>query len=373
MRSLFTISMFIVILFGCRKPFEPPAGAFDPSVLVVEGTIAVGDQAENLFQLSRIRALQDTAFNDPEPGASVRILAASGGSWPLTEVSPGAYAATLNLPVSDSYQLAVQTADGNSYLSDLQQPVLTPPIDSVTWAQPGDLNIFVHTHDPANATRYYRWQYVETWQNSSWYESTLDFVNGAIVSRPIGEQVHNCWSSDSSQSILINNSSNLSNDIISYQPVNTILRPSFKLALRYSILVKQIGLTREAYDFWTILKKNTELTGTLFDPQPSKMPTNIHCTNDPGKVAIGFISAATITEKRIFIMNSAMSDWPIPDQSENCPQLLKSIPDAITYMLNDPFYVPVAYPTIGPGIYIASKYCVDCRLSGGTNIPPSFW
>ncbi|MBZ5858707.1 DUF4249 domain-containing protein [Flavihumibacter profundi] len=373
MKKLLFIFGIITVFITCKKPYEPPEGFADSSVLVVEGTINVGDNAGNIFKLSRLRTLQDTSTSAPEAAAIVSIVSGDGASYRLNEVEKGTYSANLSLNDAASYKVTIQTSNGIQYESALQPVINTPPIDSVTWKQPDDLDIYVHTHDPANNTRYFRWEYVETWANDSWFETTLDFVNGEVVTRPTGEQIHNCWSTDSSQAILIGNNKALSEDVISYQPITKVLRPSPKLAKRYSILVRQLGLTQEAYNFWSILQKNTELTGTLFDPQPSKMPTNLKCVSNGNNEVVGFVSVGKITEARIFILNSAMSLWPYPDQTDNCPLINKEIPDAIEYMKKDPFYVPVSYPTFGTGLNIASKICVDCRLRGGTNIKPSFW
>jgi hypothetical protein len=40
--------------------------------------------------------------------------------------------------------------------------------------------------------------------------------------------------------------------------------------------VYQYALTKDQYDYWTELKKNSEQLGTLFDAQPSQLNSNIH-------------------------------------------------------------------------------------------------
>lgn len=379
MKQVLTILGMVLLFMACRKPFDPPSGVADNSILVVEGTIAVGNNAENVFKLSRLRPLQSESGSSPEINASVNIVSSGGNSWPLGLSTAGIYRATLNLPENDSYKLSVTTMNGDQYESPLQQALLTPEIDSITWRQPANLDLFVHTHDPSNATRYYRWEYVETWEYNSWFEATLEFKNGQIVSRAPEDQIYTCWRSDSSELINIANTSALSQDLVSYQPLTTVTQSSFvertKLSVRYSILVKQLGLTKEAYNFWNILKKNTELTGTLFDPQPSKMPSNIHCINNPELESIGFISVGKVTEQRIFIRHSEMQQWPVLDETETCAKTVQGVAEATAFLQTDPFYMPVTYVerTNNQLVYISDSPCVDCRLRGGNNVKPSYW
>jgi hypothetical protein len=359
-------------LSGCREDLILPDTQADASVIVVEGDIVVGGAAENLFQLTRLRNLsQQTEI--PVTNARVDILAGNGNTWPLTEKSPGKYATTASLPTNQTYALRI-TAGGKTYETPAQTPVITPQIDSVTWSQePTSIRIAVHTRDAANQTRHYRWKHIETWESRAWYETYFDFVNGSIVTRPVGDQIYTCWKTAPSAAILISNSRSLDKDVISYQPVASLSKPSEKVYVRYSILVQQMGITREAYDFWDILRKNTELTGTLFDPQPANMPTNIRCTNDPKAKVIGYVSVGTITEKRLFILHSALDGWPNRNEILSCDAFEFSKTQAENFLRNNPNYLPAYFITAGGGFGVAPKGCIDCRLLGGTTVKPHFW
>jgi hypothetical protein len=373
MKRLLTILIICAVIVNCKKPFDPPQAALDESVLIIEGVIAVGDNGENIFTLSKLRTLQDKATRIPELKAKVSISSANGNNWVLSESGRGIYTSVLSLPENGSYKLMIQTANGKQYESALEKAIITPAIDSVTWKQPDGLDLYVHAHDQSNNTRYYRWEYIETFERHSWIQSELDFVNGQVISRPLGDQIYSCWKDDSSKSIIINNTISLSSDVVSYQPLTSIYRSNDKLSVRYSILVKQIGMTKEAYNFWSILKKNTELTGTLFDPQPSKMPSNIRCTNDDTRKVVGYISVAKITEKRIFIRNSAMNVWPSQNEADNCPVISKRPAESIALLKKDTTLAPAYFETLSGALVIASRYCVDCRITKGTNTKPSFW
>jgi hypothetical protein len=43
------------------------------------------------------------------------------------------------------------------------------------------------------------------------------------------------------------------------------------MAVRYSINVRQYGLTKEAYNYWQIIQKSSQQSGSIFDPQPAQV------------------------------------------------------------------------------------------------------
>jgi hypothetical protein len=365
-------------MYSCRKPYTPHIAENVNTILVVEGTIASGTGVENRFLLSRLRPLQDTTINDPEQGARVNIESRGGQRWALAEQVPGTYSATLSLPQNSTYKLTIVTQNGRQYETGFLAVTSTPAVDSVTWSQPDDLEIFVHTHDPANSTKYYRWEFTETWEYHSVFDTNMTFENGQIVFHSPADQTYACWSSSASGSIIINNTTALSEDRISYQPIQKLLRPSDKVSYKYSILVRQYGLPEEAYKFWNILRKNTELTGTLFDPQPSQLPGNIVCKTDSAEMVIGFVSAGIVSEKRIYIKNSELVDWQTASDSSCLAVTPETNNEALAILASDTTYGP-AYnypkpPPIGPVfLAIAKKPCIDCRRKGGTTTKPPYW
>jgi len=83
-------------------------------------------------------------------------------------------------------------------------------------------------------------------------------VNDELVSR--NEDLQRCWKNITSTDIIINSTEKLESDIIQKFPINFVSLETDRLSYRYSILVKQYCLTRDAYVFWDQLKKT--LTST---------------------------------------------------------------------------------------------------------------
>lgn len=368
------ILLVITALTGCTESFEIPFKEADKSILIVEGDVLVGANVDNRILLSRIKSLND--LNEyPEKDAKVEIINSTGTRWLLQPGDDGEYKANLSLPVNAGYALRITTADGKQYESPNQTALETPPIDSLSWKQEnGVATVFVHSRSRnASPSRFYRWNYTETWESRAWYETYFDFMDNQIITRPVGDQIYRCWKNAESSAILIGNTNGLSEDAVSYKPVTTIEKPSEKMYTRYSILVRQFRVSKEAYAFWEILKKNTELTGSLFDPQPSQLTGNLRCVNDPNRQVIGFVTTASVSQARLFIRNSELPGWPTRNESQACAAAEFSRSGAEFFLRRNPGFLPAYFITAGGGFGVAPKACVDCRLLGGKNVQPTFW
>jgi len=175
-RALIILVFFSVVT--CRKPYEPPAIKASSHILAIDGFINKGANNSSQFVLTRSRSLLDSVTDLPELGAEVMIRSAAGMMYPMFDTAGnGIYVSELlNLDAGQKYQLAVTTAEGSKYLSDLETPKFSAPIDSVNWELVQDpsfgtevVNVYVNSHDPSNGTKFYRWDYLETWQHVSEY------------------------------------------------------------------------------------------------------------------------------------------------------------------------------------------------------------
>ncbi len=379
MRNLIYISflLLLTISVSCRKPYTPPEITTDYSYLVVDGVVNANKAGITTLQLSRTIPLTDsTSETKPETGATVFIEDQSGSSYPVVSVGNGVYTSNaLSLNISAKYRLRINDTKGDSYLSDYVAVKQTPPIDSLTWKQDKDLTVFVHTHDPLGNTTYYRWDYVETWQYRSMLEQKLGLDNqNLLFYRDASTQVYNCWQTFISNNIVTATSRNLAQDIISYAPVTTIEQNDQRLFVRYSINVKQYGVTKEAFDYWQILQKSTQKTGSVFDPAPAQVSGNIHCVNKPDKPVIGFVSASYITEKRLFVDHRELVGWnqrAVPDISCETIYTFQHPTDWRIYNFPDTTYGPYYFSS--STIILAKKDCLDCTRKGGTPVKPAFW
>ncbi len=369
-------SLFIVLtlfLYSCKEKYPLPASLADKSYLVVEGFIDNGNDTTRIG-LSRTSPLEEGRNPVMESGANVWIEGEENEFFPLTEMEPGIYkGGPFTLNENSRYRIRIETMNGKSYSSGFEEVKKTPAIDSVSWTrEPGGVQIDVNTHDPKNESKYYAWQFEETWEFYSAYYSSYEYVNGQMVSRMNGADIFRCWQSNVSRSIIIGSSAKLNEDIIYRAPLIYIPDDSWKISSRYSVLVKQRCLPKNGYEYLEKMKKNSESLGSIFDPMPTTDRGNITCDTDPSEMVIGYVYVSSVEEKRIFITRGDVGGWrymmqcPI-DTIENNPEELKAYFGSGGYLA----IIGLGMGTISH--YTASSsYCMDCTQRG-TNVKPDFW
>ncbi len=373
----YCIYLFLLLLTGaCRKAYLPAAITAANNYLVVDGFINATPNAVTSFTLSRSRNLVDTVVNIPELLAQVSIESKTGNTYSFNPVSDGVYnSQPLNLSASDEYRIKISTADNHVYTSDFVPVKISPDIDSITWEQDRDVKIYVNAHDPANNTRYYRWDYVETWEYHAPFETVWGVNGNTIYAVDLNTQGYKCWANVKSSHIVLGNTIALNEDVVSKQLLQTIIKDDERISVKYSMLLSQYAITDEAYKYWLIIQRNSQQLGTLFDLQPSQLKGNIVSTTDPNEPVIGFIGASTAPSKRLFINNLEVIDWIPAASGVGCnTQTIPADPlNFSLYTYPDPSYAPYYFTASGALLVVAKKECIDCRLKGGSNQRPSFW
>ncbi|WP_346239086.1 DUF4249 domain-containing protein [Niabella insulamsoli] len=376
-KTLYPIAILLLVLVSCKERYYPQFQTTPTGYLVVEGILNAGNEP-TLLTISRTFPMSGEGGLVFETGAMVTVEGSDQSAKPLTMTSPGNYQNNnLNLSAANEYRVRIRTTDGKEYLSDFSKVKITPPIDSIGYkANEDGVEIYVNTQDPTNNTIYYRWDFDETWQINSMYESMLIFDPG--VAPPVrprilpDEQITRCWKNDRSRSLLFASSAKLSSDIIYQKPIQFIANGSEKLSALYSIMLRQYSMDKRAYEFFDLMKKNTESIGTVFDPQPSEIRGNIKCLSDPSEIVIGYISATTVERKRVFISRPA--GWNF---FQSCETVVVG-PDSAAHYFGNNIYVPISEQPDENNPAIISYQsgtpeCVDCRARGGATTKPIFW
>jgi len=384
LKIAFSYAAMMMLFVCCKQEYIPSVNKENANLLVVEGFLNSG-QGATTIRLSRSVELTDTTQKKFELGAKVNVEGENGSSFALTGNTRGEYSiAQLPLLNNVKYRLHIKTVDGKEYASDFVPIKITPPIDSITWQRESEgVRLYVNTHDPQDATKYYQWEFEETWEFRSAYYSSLKYVRDnsnritALVYRypdhSVDTTIYKCWKTLNSTSIIIGSSENLSTDII-YLPFHFIEQGSEKLSVLYSINLKQYAVSHEKYLFLQKMKKNTEQTGSLFDPQPSQLSGNIHCLTDPNESVIGYIEITQEQTQRIFISYSQVSNW---HYDPGCAQ--HEIDNQLDSIAKYGAELTPTYPTALDAFGGVVKFnaaidvkCVDCRI-GRTNQKPPFW
>lgn len=393
MKRILYLLLILTAATACKKQINIAPSAKITSYLVVDGNISLGDSTT--ITLRRTVNLDSNAKANPELGAVVTVESAGGASYKLIGKGNGTYvSAPLNLSAGEKYSLKITTLNGSKYASDFVPVKNSPPIDSVRTTITGTgLQIGVDTHDATNNSKYYRWEYTETYQIRSAFESLITVVQNPSAPppdfqyiRPPAQRIYNCWISDTSNTIITATTAKLGADKINNASLALVAANSEKLRFRYSILVKQYTLTADAFNYFEILKKNTEQIGGIFDPQPSELTGNMHCISNPNEPVIGFVTVGQVTQKRIFVDKANLpASWVAETPYSSChldtllyarklTNTIPTIPPIYVFEVRDLIYSGIKLTVdYAPGGYTASTpVCVDCTLRG-TNKKPSFW
>lgn len=369
--STSVLLLAILIFASCKDPYVPDLKPQNTNVLVVEGFIDGGDST--VIQLSKVRVLtgKDTAGKLYVNNAFVKIEDEQNNSYPLSPFGNGRYAGLWSLNTNLKYRINIKTPDNKNYVSDFVSVKVSPPIDSVNLkVLPEGAQIYVNTHDANRKTTYYRWNFDETWEFHSTFNSEFYYDRNLQQLFERAKSIRVCWQSDHAKEILINSTAKLGKDEVSGFPIRMIPNGDFRLSVLYSINVKQYPMDTLGYNFFSFLKKNSEDLGTLFDPQPNNIRGNIHNPEDPSEIVIGYIGAGISTTKRTF--------FHIPwNYLQNCqpPYTVPKNKDSLDYYFVNGGLTPL-YPEISgmdtTGWVGGENYCTDCTLRG-TNVKPSFW
>jgi hypothetical protein len=379
--------ILVILLAGvsCVEPYEPPEISGNPNFLVVDGFINGTENSATVILSRAVSLTSEESFapiiENPGNPIQVSIVGENGNIYNLNKTGDGHYFSTgLPLDPGVKYRLKIVISSNEQYTSDYVEIKQTPEIEEVFYKVEEDaVKILLNTSDDTGNSKFYRWTYEETFEYTSPYYSAVIIETGPVIPRPESKQIYRCYKTGESKDILVGSSKNLVTDVIRNFEVASIQRTSEKIRILYSINVKQMTLTQEGYLYWLNLFKSTESVGGLFDPMPGEVKGNIHSTTDPAETVIGFFSASSISEKRIFIAKDDLPEGYLPYLGTNCEMTtlpLEQLPSGPSELLliGPAYSVPTTGPPVLIGYYTSTPRCIDCRrIFFGQTTKPPFW
>ena len=414
-----------LIAISCKKVYTPQLVSVSTNFLAVDGDIISGDTT--FIRLSRTTKLSDTTQSKAELKAIVSVESDQNALYSLTEKGKGLYIlGVTNFDKNRKYRLNIKTTDGKVYQSDFVPMKVTPAIDSIyiKQTQANEITFYADAHDGTNSTRYYRYDYTDTWSYNTLYHIIYQYKNGKLSHVPPGsvDDISTCYRTSKSNMLIIGSTAKLSEDVLKQQQVFSITNASEKLAHTYVIQLRQYALTKEGFEYYERLKKNTEQIGSIFDPQPSAVSGNIHCITTPSELVLGFVSASTIARKQLTlftkdnligapevypnIIGIERYAYPLPYYEQCSSVKINAAGQGDTWKftshgsplfddLQSPDFYIRANKSWGAGdsllyditigrsrdpnylslntYHYAPAVCVDCRLKGYTNIKPPYY
>ena len=378
-----------LLVQSCVEPYEFETEVFD-SALVVEGTIT-NEEINQKIMISTTYKLEE---NGPAPltGAMVSVKDNTGTTYNFQESSPGIYLSSelFKAETGRSYQLEFVTSNGKRYGSDPVQLSGSTIIEDIfaqrveTLEGNSGIEIRVNGRGTQGSSGYYRYEYEETYKIVSPFFKSQDIIldqNGNVGLVPKSKEEFTCFKTETSRNIVISNTNTLSEDNVRGELLRFIRKDNPIFAHRYSILVKQYVISREAYSFYQTLKDLSESESLFSQIQPGYLSGNIYSLDNENENVLGFFSVSAVTEKRAYFDYSDFygpGEGPRPTFSPYCPLTTPTNFQTLVQMINDPGLLffedkDVIPPNNTPNRYVfVTADCVDCTLLG-SNIVPDFW
>jgi hypothetical protein len=445
-KANFILVFVLMAVMSCVEPIDVgpfvSGSATTSGILVIEASLT-DEASRQQILISRSRRIQsdstvnveeEVLFNpntpfrsprgldvDPEEGADLELNTSVGNRIVFAEREPGIYVAPESFAAEQAigYTLNITTADGESYASTEMRMVGSSTIDALyaerTVSDSGvdGMGIFVDTSDPNSESMLYRYTFEETYKiiapnwrpfefeiireetevifDSNGDVSSILYPDVRLVERAREEQV--CFKTDPSQDILLLDTSGLQGGVAKRNQVRFINSNNPILSHRYSILVRQMAVSFEAFQFYENLR-NFNQGGLVFSQiQPGPLEGNI--TNESGKnQVIGFFDVSSVSSQRMYFnYEDFYPDAPLPPYfgTVTCNRFLAPIlgnperdgppdpfgpcPDPLIprIKLGLVEWLASNEPGICEGPYqITPTICGDCNIVG-SNVIPKFW
>ena len=330
--------MLGVTLSGCIEEFEADIPEEDSNLLVVEGTICSGKM--NTFILSRTQPVNSSYTPRMVVGAKVSVRGSDGSEYRAEEAG-GYYACWIeSLNPDAEYSLHIET-DGEVYESEPQKPLRTENIAEVHGVQDtpdSDIDILITPDAPFESghANYYSWTYDETWEVQSDYTTSVfyDIELMDAVIKP-NQFPWRGWKDATSSAIMVGGSANYEGQHIQNLKLYDIGHHlDERMYHRYTSLVHQRAITKAEYEYELARRQAGLEMGGLFTPQPSALPTNIHCLTSNRHV-IGFVGCSMNTSEYRFFLDASdyairlpvhddTREWITNPESWLCRQMVES-------------------------------------------------
>ncbi|SDZ94239.1 protein of unknown function [Flavobacterium gillisiae] len=374
---------------GCTETYILQTNTFE-EVLVVEATIT-NELKKQEIKITKTARFEDTETKT-EAQAEVYITDDSGNKYDFEEQSEK-YVSKLEFEAipGRKYTLTINTNDGRSYKSSAEALTTVNELEEINATvdiKNGERGVAIHvnSYDPTNNSKYYRYEYEETYKivAPQWTREKLVVLDPRTVDRvPNSPETEICYSTKNNTALLLASTAEQKSDRVNYL-VRFISDQNYIISHRYSILVKQYVESLAAYTFYSTLKKTSGNGSLLSQNQPGFFYGNLKSVDNTNEKIIGFFDVASVSSKRFFFNYSDLfPKEPLPPYYTECDiesylfcfgfgekckgeELIEKIENhTLTYAYRIGPDSPFTY-------YLYPTPCGDCT-SFSSNIKPSFW
>lgn len=369
-----------ISLSGCIEEFEADIPDEDSNLLVVEGSICAN--RINKFTLSHTQGVNSSYEPNMVWGARVSIYGTDGSEFVANQEN-GYYACWIGTLNPDTeYYLHIEY-DGEVYESEPQKPLRTEAIADVSGTQDTpesgiDVLITPDTPFDPDQTNYYSWTYDETWEVHSDYSTHMYFdteIMKRVYKNNLFPEVG--WIDATGSTIMVGASTNYDGQHIQRLKLYDIDRSNERVYYMYSGIVYQRAITKAEYEYELARRQAGSEMGGLFTPQPSALPTNIHCLTSNKRV-IGFVGCSLNTSEYRFFLNAKDFSIYYP-QRDDAREWFENLSDEdCCRMVEKGMYLCEWDEIYDHGALIvktawAYDFQLDVRFKGAYIEKPDFW
>lgn len=368
-----------LMLMSCTDEYWPELDKYE-DILVIDGAVT-NAPAPYEIRVSVSTSVQDPQFN-PYTGAQVTIIDDEGVVEDLTEILPGHYQTAENGMqgvIGKSYKISV-TANGKVLESEFQKiidPVgLNDVYAKVEVRQTEDelynlqgYQFYLDTEEAKKDTNYLMWRVYGTFKYRS--EFLIRYIwDGKLNVFPQPDSLYVCYSDDNIDDLFVMSTIGLSSPIIKAFPLNFVNTETRKLSVRYSLLVKQFSLNKNAFDYFERINSINGAQETLYTEQPYQVRGNIFNNANPDELVLGYFLVGGVAEKRIYVERPSFVDFYYSE----CVLTQRDFEAFGFISWTDRVSWPLFVTTNPEGVRaLPVQGCIDCREAGGTLVVPGFW
>lgn len=374
----------LVLLLGCIKQYTPNIEINAASKVVVSGKLTNIEGYQTIL-LSKSTPLDKDSKYQPLRYCMISIWDEMGNEYEMYEYEPGEYKVWMNsdnLKIGTAYYLQIRTPEGEELKSEPDIMTAVAPaslpkykIDSIynsvykSYAK--GLQFAVDINGDESTSKYYLFELVSTYEHHANYAREWYYDGwGVHHIYPPDSSLMYCWTTERVPEVLTLSTENLvANEFNNFNLHFVTFYNNEKLSIGYSLLLRQFGLSKNAFIYWESVRLNNNGFASLYNKQPVDTKGNITNLTYPEKEVLGFFSASAISESRIFV-----NPQPTITFEQCFPQELEGRAGGFNQISHTKY---PAFLLAGPdGTYemmYLPENCVNCAAYNGTPFKPEFW
>lgn len=382
-KNTFLLLAIAMGVASCVEEIPLESEGFEEAV-VIEGTIT-NELQQHEIKLSRVYAIDSTGPSSLS-GADIRVIGNS--EFVFQESEPGIYVSKDSFAAQPGvdYELSI-LVNGQEYRSQTAQLPGRSSIgqldaNRVDYQGEDGVAITLNNQTSTGDANYFRYEFTETFKfTSNMFKSTDIIIEDGLAKLvPKQKEEYTCYQTNNSQDIILANTNSFSEDSVNDLLINFIDSDHPKISNRYSLLVKQYVINREAYSYYQILEELSGSENIFSQSQPGYFEGNIENINNPDEKVIGFFNVSSVSTKRIYFN---YEDFYDPDgirpkfvSDASCEVTFPTIEVLKKQLENNGvrwYETPIPLPLDQERpVYVVPRRCVDCTVFG-TNEKPEFW